>query len=104
MSYYFDKTPSLGAGLHWCVMNFFLTQVKSHRGLTAFIERCGVNGRWLKPATPFNIRISKFIKILEIKAHYQTDEEFLTEWRELGEEFLTLIRSIDFARKHHEKI
>ena len=103
MSYYFDKTPILGAGLVWCVMNFFLTQVKSHRGLTAFIERCGVNGRWLKPATPFNIRISKFIKILEIKAHYQTDDEFLTEWCELGEEFLSLIRSIDFARKHHEK-
>ena len=104
MSYYFDKTPILEAGLAWCVMSHLLTQVKSHRGLTAFIERCGVNGRWLKPATPFNIRISKFIKILEIKAHYQTDEEFLTEWQNLGKEFLTLIRSIDFARKHHEKI
>lgn len=53
MSYYFDKTPILGAGLVWCVMNFFLAQVKSHRGLIAFIERRGVNGRWFKPTYPY---------------------------------------------------
>ena len=98
-----DKTPALGAGLAWCVMYRLLTQIKSHRGLTSFIAR-HVNGRWLKPDAPYNFRFTKLIKILESKAHYQTDEEFLTEWNDLGEEFLSLVRSIDYARKRHEKI
>ena len=103
MSYFFDKTPSLGAGLAWCVMNCLLAQVKSHRGLTTFIEHHGINGCWLKKDQPYNIRITKLIKILEIKAHYQNDDEFLADWNALGDEFLSLVRAIDFARKHHEK-
>jgi hypothetical protein len=99
MNSFFDKTPRLGAGLAWYVMNKFLTQVKSQRGLTAFAEHHGINGRWLKPDAPFDIRFKKFIKILEVKAHYQTDEEFLNDWKALGDEFLTLVRAINYARK-----
>jgi len=33
-------------------MNLFLMQVKSQRGLTSFIERRGINGKWLKPDKP----------------------------------------------------
>ena len=93
MSFYFDKTPVLGAGLAWCVMNLLLVQIKSRRGLTTFIEHRGVNGRWLKPGTPFNIRITKFIRILEIKAIYQTDDEFLDDWTALGAYFLKHVRA-----------
>lgn len=93
MNHLFDKTPSLGSGLAWCVMNQFLTQVKSHRGLISFIERRGVNGRWLKPDEPYNIRLSKLIKILEVKAVYQTDDEFLSEWEALGEQLLLHVRT-----------
>ena len=74
MNHLFDKTPSLGSGL-------------------AFIERRGVNGRWLKPDEPYNIRLSKLIKILEVKAVYQTDDEFLSEWEALGEQLLLHVRT-----------
>lgn len=104
MSYFFDKTPILGTGLAWCMMNYLLTQVKSHRGLTTFIEHHGVNGRWLKPDSPYNIRFSKFIKILEIKAHYQNDDEFLDEWKALGDELLSVVRAIDYARRTRQPI
>ena len=93
MSCFYDKTPALGAGLAHSVMRFILTQVKSHRGLTSFIERRGVNGRWLKPDEPYNIRISKFLKVMEIKAHYQTDEEFLEDWQKMGNFLLRLVRN-----------
>ena len=93
MSYFFDKTPSLGAGLAWCVMNCLLAQVKSHRGLTTFIEHHGINGCWLKKDQPYNIRITKLVKILEIKALYQTDEEFLDDWKALGEQLLIHVRT-----------
>lgn len=93
MSYFYDKTPALGAGLARSVMRYFLTQVKSHRGLTTFIEHRGVNGRWLKPYQPYDIRMSKFLKIMEIKAHYQTDDEFLDDWKAAGEQFLHLVRN-----------
>ena len=92
MSYYYDRTPILGAGLARSMMRHLLAQVKSHRGLTTFIEHRGVNGRWLKPDQPYNIRISKLLKIMEIKAHYQTDEEFLDDWKATGEFFLRLVR------------
>lgn len=93
MNYFFYKTPALGTGLAWCVMTRFLAQIKAHRGLTTFIEHHGVNGCWLKEYQPFNIRISKFVKILEIKALYQTDEEFLDDWQALGEGFLKHVRA-----------
>ncbi len=93
MTHFFDKTPILGAGLARSFMRHLLTQVKSHRGLTTFIEHRGVNGRWLKPDQPYNIRITKFFKILEIKAHYQDDEEFLDDWEAMGEQFLNIVRT-----------
>ena len=93
MSYFFDKTPLLGAGLAWCVMNLLLTQVKSQRGLTTFMEHHGINGRWLKPDAPFDIRFNKLIKILEQKARYQSDDEFHDDWNALGEQFLIHVRT-----------
>lgn len=90
--YYFEKTPLLGAGLAKNMMRHFLAQVKSHRGLTSFIERKGVNGKWVNPERPYNIRLSKFMKIMENKAHYQNDDEFLDEWQALGELFLEQVR------------
>ena len=92
MTKFYEKTPQLGEGVGWSVMNFLLTQVKKHRGLTSFIEKNGVNGRWLKPDDLYNIRITKFMKIMEIKARYQNDDEFLEEWNALGEFILNLSR------------
>ena len=92
MSYFYKKTPELGAGLAWSAMNHLFMQIKSHRGLTTFIEHHGVNGRWLKPDKPFNIRVTMFFKIMEIKAHYQTDEEFLDDWNTLGKHILNFVR------------
>lgn len=93
MSYYSNKTPLLGAGLAKNVMEQFLTQVKSHRGMTSFIERHGVNGKWIKPDMPYNIHITKFFKIMELKAHYQNDDEFLDDWKAMGEQFLNIVRT-----------
>ena len=92
MKHFFEKTPPLGAGFARYIMCHLLTQVKRHRGLTTFIEHRGVNGRWLKPDDPYNIRVTKLFKILEIKAHYQTDEEFLDEWKATGEFILRIVR------------
>ena len=92
MRHYYDKTPPLEVGLARCVMHQMLSQIKSHRGLTSFIEHRGVNGRWLKRHEPYNIRITKLFKIIEIKAHYQEDDEFLDEWRAIGESILHLVR------------
>ena len=92
MRHYYDKTPPLEAGLARCVMHQMLSQIKSHRGLTSFIEHRGVNGRWLKYYDPYNIRITKFFKIIEVKAHYQEDDEFLDEWRDIGEYILRIVR------------
>lgn len=99
MSYYHEKTPPLGACLTQRVMRHFLTQVKRQRGLTTFIERHGVNGKYLKPDTPYDIRITKFLRIMETKALYQTDEEFLDDWNDFGKDFLAVVRTVDDARK-----
>lgn len=93
MRHFLDKTPVLGAGLAWCMMNYFLMQVKTHRGLVSFIERHGINGRWLKPYEPYDIRITKLTKIMETKAHYQTDDEFLDDWNAAGEFLLKHVRA-----------
>ena len=103
MSCFFDKTPALGTGLAWSVMNRLLAQIKSHRGLTTFIEHRGINGCWLKKDQPFNIRITKLIKILEIKAIYQTDEEFLDDWNALGEFLLKRVRTNQKLLKDFQK-
>lgn len=87
------KNSLLGAGLAKSVMQQLLTQVKQHRGLTTFIEHNGVNGKFLKPDVPYNIRFSKLMKIMENKARYQTDDEFLEEWNAIGEHLLDLVRT-----------
>ena len=92
MKHFFDKTPLLEVGLACSCMNNFLTQIKSYRGLTSFIEKNGINGCWLRPTSPHDIRFSKFIKIMETKAHYQTDEEFLDDWEKAGKDFLNYVR------------
>ena len=92
MKNFFDKTPLLEDGLACNFMNDYLTQIKSYRGLTAFIEQNGINGRWLKQTTPYDIRISKLIRIIEIKAHYQTDEEFLEDCEKAGRYLLNYVR------------
>ena len=74
-------------------MQQLLTQVKQHRGLTTFIENHGVNGKYLQPDVPYNIRFSKLMKIMENKAQYQTDDEFLDEWNAVGEHLLDLVRT-----------
>ncbi len=93
MSYFFNKTPILEPGIACSFLNFFLTQIKSYRGLTTYIEHRGINGCWLKPTMPSDIRYSKLIKILELKATYQTDDEFLGDWEKAGEYFLEFIRN-----------
>lgn len=93
MKHFYDKTPLLEVGLACSFMNYFLTQIKSHRGLTSFIEQCGINGKWLKPLVPYDIRFSKFIKIMEIKAQHQTEEEFLKDWEKAGVFFLNYVRN-----------
>ena len=93
MGYYYNKTPLLEPGLAWSVMNLLLTQVKSQRGLTSFIECHGINGRWLKPGNPYDIRITKLFKMVEIKAHYQSEDEFLEDWNAIGEHLLNLVRT-----------
>ena len=92
MSYYYDKTPVLDTGLARRVLVFILLQVKSNRGTTTFLEHHGINGRWLKPEVPYDIRISKFLKIIEIKALFQTDDDFLDDWQKIGEYILRLVR------------
>ena len=74
-------------------MNLFLTQVKSQRGLTSFIEQRGINGKWLKPDKPSDIRYSKLMKILEEKAVYQTEEEFMDDWNAVGEYIVNQLRT-----------
>ena len=93
MNNFREKTPLLGAGLAKSVMQQLLTQVKQHRGLTTFIENHGVNGKYLQPDVPYNIRFSKLMKIMENKAQYQTDDEFLDEWNAVGEHLLDLVRT-----------
>ena len=93
MSYFKEKTPPLEAGLARNMMQHFLMQVKQQRGLTTFIEHCGVNGRWLKSDDPYDIRFSKLVKIMEIVARYRGEEEFLADWNTAGEHFLNLVRT-----------
>lgn len=87
-----SKTPLLKPGLACTFLTLLLFQIKAHRGLTSFIERHGVNGCWLKVDAPADIRLSKFVKILAIKAHYQDEEEFLKEWQKAGKLILDFVR------------
>ena len=102
MSIYLQKIPVLGKGLASFAMTLFLTQIKRQSGLTRFIQRHGVNGKWLRAKEPNDIHVSRFFQILRIKAHYQTDDEFLDDWNELGEEFLKEVR--DYYQSIYQKV
>ena len=94
MSYFKRKTPLLTEGLACGAMRQLLQQIKGQRGLTSFIEQHGVNGKWLKTEEPYDITVSKFFKIMERKAHFQTDDEFMKDWNDLGRRLLKLVRII----------
>ena len=81
-----EKTPLLEPGLAKDIMNTLLEQLKSphNRGLTRYIEDRGVNGKDLKPDMPYDMRWTKVCKILSLKATFQDEDDFLTEWMILG--------------------
>ena len=94
-----EKTPLLEPGLPKDIMNTLLEQLKSphNRGLTRYIEDRGVNGKDLKPDMPYDMRWTKVCKILSLKATFQDEDDFLTEWMILG--LLLLGNSRQQARK-----
>ena len=94
-----EKTPLLELGLAKDIMDTLLEQLKSphNRGLTRYIEDRGVNGKDLKPDMPYDMRWTKVCKILSLKATFQDEEDFLTEWMILG--LLLLGNSRQQARK-----
>ena len=96
------KIPVLGEGMAKLAMKQLLTQIRHQHGLTRFIQRNGVNGRWLRADEPYDIHVSRFFQILRIKAHYQTDDEFLDDWNELGEDFLNVVR--DYYKSLYQKL
>ena len=97
-AYYQSKNQQLKSGIACSISHFCISQIKLRRGLTSFIEGNGINGCYLKPTETFDIRISKIAKILEIKAHYQTDDEFLEDWNAAGEFFLKSVRENSLPR------
>ena len=102
MSKFKEKIPVLGSGLADFAMKQFLTQIRHQHGLIRFIQRNGVNGKWLRADEPYDIHVSRFFQILRIKAHYQTDDEFLDDWNKLGEDFLDEAR--DYYKSLYQKI
>ena len=94
-----EMTPLLKPGLAKDIMETLLEQLKSfhNRGLTRYIEDRGVNGKDLKPDKPYDLRWTKICKILRLKAVFQDEEDFLTEWMILG--LLLLGNSRQQARK-----
>ena len=101
MSNFYQKIPILGKDLAFIAMEQFLIQIKRQRGLTSFIQRSGVNGKWLRADEPYDIHVSRFFQILRFKVHYQTDDEFLDDWNELGESFLKSVR--DYYKSLYQK-
>ena len=86
MSYHKEKTPILEPGLGRVFMVCLLEAIKAPRnqGLTSFIEKNGINGKWLIPDSHHDIRTSKLFKIFEKFAIFKVDD-FLEEWIKLGE-------------------
>ena len=97
-----QKIPVLGKGLASFAMTLFLTQIRHQHGLTRFIQLHGVNGKWLRAKEPYDIHVSRFFQILRIKAHFQTDDEFLDDWNELGEDFLNVVR--DYYKSLYQEL
>ena len=94
MSFTSKKIPVLETGLAMMAVQLLLSQVKKQRGLTTFIEKHGINGRWLKPDEPMDIDVNRLFKIISNKAHFQTDEEFIIDWNEAGKKFLQGVRGM----------
>ena len=94
MHYYNQKTPLLEEGTAQSAMTQFLTLIKSHRGLTSYLEKHGINGKLLQPDKPYNIRFEMLVNILKKAAQYrETDETFCDEWNHMGLLFLKIIKS-----------
>lgn len=88
-----EKIPLLGEGTAQRAMKEFLTIIKSHRGLTSFLEQHGINGKWLNPEKPYDINFSKLIKILEVAhAYRETDETFTEEWNHMCKLYLKILK------------
>ena len=94
MSNYRMKIPVLKDGVAKKTMLLLFQQLRQQRGLTTFIEKHGINGRWLKPDEPRDINVTKFFKIISNKAHFQTDEEFISDWNKAGEVILWWVRGM----------
>ena len=88
------KIPVLKDGVAKKSMLLLFQQLRQQRGLTTFIENNGINGRWLKPDEPMDIDVTKLFKIISNKAHFQTDEEFISDWNKAGEEILRWVRGM----------
>ena len=88
-----EKTPLLGEGTAQRAMKELLTIIKRHRGLTSFLEQHGINGKWLNPEKPYDIRFSKLNKILEVAhAYRETDETFTEEWNHMCKLYLKILK------------
>ena len=87
------KIPLLEEGTAQRTMKELLTIIKSHRGLTSFLEQHGINGKWLNPDKPYDIRFSKLNKILEVAhAYRETDETFTEEWNHMCKLYLKILK------------
>ena len=94
MSNYRMKIPVLKDGVAKKSMLLLFQQLRQQKGLTTFIEENGINGRWLKPDEPMDIDVNRLFKIISNKAHFQTDEEFISDWNKAGEEILRWVRGM----------
>lgn len=87
------KIKMLEEGTAKCAMTGFLTIIKSHRGLTRYLEDHGVNGIFLQPDKPYDIPFSKFSKILELSFDYsQTVDNFSAEWNRMNKLFCNIVK------------
>ena len=73
-------------------MQLLFQKLRCQKGLTSFVEKNGINGKWLNIEDPMDIPVSKLFKILQHKAQYQTDDEFIRDWNKAGEKFLERVR------------
>ena len=88
-----EKTPLLGDEKAQRAMKELLSIIKSHRGLTSFLEQHGINGKWLNPEKPYDISFSKLIKILDTAATYrETNDMFREEWNHMCKLYLKILK------------
>ncbi len=93
MSLLLKKIPVLVPGVARETVQKLLLQVKNQKGLTSFIQKHGIHGRYLKEEEPLDISASKLFRIMELKALYQTDDEFIKDWNDAGRKFLKQARN-----------